>query len=233
MKTYAGSEPEADSGGASRSAVAAELWIGARRMAPIAVADVIDGVAFGALAVAVMGHVAPVVMSLTAFSGSAQYAMLAVLRGHGTLAAALLAAVALNARYLAISAVVSARVPGSRWRRAACCVLLTDANWAVVDDGPPARLIGAALTELAAWSGGTALGVAFGTALGDPLRLGLDAAFPALFAWLLRDQLRDRPGVLAALAGATIALALTPLLPPGLPVLAAGTACAAWGVTRR
>jgi predicted branched-subunit amino acid permease len=201
-------------------------------MAPIAVADVVDGLAFGALAVAVMGHVAPIVMSLTAFSGSAQYAMLAVLRGDGTPAAALLAAAALNARYLAISAVVAAWVPGSRWRRAACCVLLTDANWAVAADGTPTRLIAAALTELAAWTGGTALGVVFGTALGDPLHLGLDAAFPALFAWLLRDQLADRPAVLAALVGATVALALTPLLPAGLPVLIAGVACAAWGATR-
>jgi predicted branched-subunit amino acid permease len=201
-------------------------------MAPIAVADVIDGVAFGALAAAAMGHVAPIVMSLTAFSGSAQYAMLAVLRGNGTLAAALLAAAALNARYLAISAAVAERVPGSRWRRAACCVLLTDANWAVAADGTPTRLIAAALTELAAWTTGTAIGVAFGTALGDPTRLGLDAAFPALFAWLLRDRLADRPAVLAALIGAAIALALTPLLPPGLPVLIAGLACATWGALR-
>lgn len=198
-------------------------------MAPIAVADVVDGLAFGALAVAVMGHVAPIVMSLTAFSGSAQYAMLAVVRGNGTLAAALLAAAALNARYLAISAAVAAWVPGSRWRRAGCCLLLTDANWAVAADGTPARLLGAALTELVAWTGGTALGVVFGTALGNPLHLGLDAAFPALFAWLLRDQLADRPAVLAALAGAAIALALTPVLPAGLPVLAAGLACGAWG----
>lgn len=208
------------------------MRIGVRRMAPIAVADVIDGVAFGALATAVMGHVAPIVMSLTAFSGSAQYAMLAVLRGNGTLAAALLAAAALNARYLAISAAVTAQVPGSRWRRAACCVLLTDANWAVAADGSPTRLIAAAVTELLAWTLGTALGVAGGAALGDPLRLGLDAAFPALFAWLLREQLADRPAVMAALLGATIALALTPLLPPGLPVLVAGVACAAWGAAR-
>jgi predicted branched-subunit amino acid permease len=201
-------------------------------MAPIALADIVDGVAFGALAAAAMGHVAPIVMSLTAFSGSAQYAMLAVLGGNGTLAAALLAAAALNARYLAISAVVAERVPGSRWRRAACCVFLTDANWAVASDGGPARLIGAALTELAAWTAGTAIGVACGSALGDPRRLGLDAAFPALFAWLLRDQLTDRPAVLAALGGATIALALVPLLPPGLPVLVAGLACAAWGASR-
>ena len=34
---------------------------------------------------------------------------------------------------------------------------------------------------------------------------------------------------MAALLGATIALALTPVLPAGLPVLVAGAACAAWG----
>jgi hypothetical protein len=38
--------------------------------------------------------------------------------------------------------------------------------------------------------------------------------------------------VMAALVGATIALALTPLLPAGLPVLIAGLTCAAWGARR-
>lgn len=200
-------------------------------MAPLAVADVVDGVAFGALAVAVMGHVAPIAMSLTAFSGSAQYAMVAVLRGHGTLVAALLAAIALNARYLAVSAAVAAQVPGSRWRRVGCCLLLTDANW-VLAGRTPSCLIGAALAELAAWTTGTAIGVTFGTALGDPRRFGLDAAFPALFAWLLREQLVDRPAVAAALLGATVGLGLTPVLPAGLPVLAAGLVCAGWGARR-
>ena len=59
-------------------------------MAPLAAAGVLDGAAFGALAAPVMGHVAPVVMSLTAFSGSAQFATVAVLRDDGTLLAALL-----------------------------------------------------------------------------------------------------------------------------------------------
>src|SRR5919204_366295 len=68
------------------------VWEGVRRMLPIAVAGLPEGVAFGALATSVIGHVAPVAMSLTAFSGSAQYATVSVLRGGGTLAAALLAA---------------------------------------------------------------------------------------------------------------------------------------------
>src|ERR1017187_778043 len=85
---------------------------GVRAMAPLAVGDVLDGVAFGALATAVLGKLAPVVFSATAFSGSAQYATVSVLRAHGTPAAALLAAAALNIRYLAMSASVTATLGG-------------------------------------------------------------------------------------------------------------------------
>ena len=199
------------------------VWEGVRRMLPIAVAGLPEGVAFGALATSVIGHVAPVAMSLTAFSGSAQYATVSVLRGGGTLAAALLAAAALNVRYLAMSA----SVPGSsRRQRAGACLLLTDASWGVAQ-GSRARLIGAGATDLASWLSGTVIGVLGGSLLGDPARLGLDAAFPALFVWLLRDRF----GVLALL-GAVVALVLTPFLAPGLPILAAGLAAGVIGVRR-
>jgi predicted branched-subunit amino acid permease len=200
-----------------------DVWEGARRMLPIAVAGLPEGVAFGALAASVMGHVAPVAMSLTAFSGSAQYATVSVLHNGGTLAAALLAAAALNVRYLAMSA----SVPGnSRRQRAAACLLLTDAAWGVAQ-GSRARLIGAGATDLTSWLSGTVVGVLGGSLLGNPSRLGLDAAFPALFVWLLRDHL----GVLALL-GAVVALVLTPLIAPGLPILSAGLAAGVIGVRR-
>jgi predicted branched-subunit amino acid permease len=200
-----------------------DVWEGVRRMLPIAVAGLPEGVAFGALATSVIGHVAPVAMSLTAFSGSAQYATVSVLHSGGTLAAALLAAAALNVRYLAMSA----SVPGSsRRQRAAACLLLTDAAWGVAQ-GSRTRLIGAGATDLTSWLSGTVIGVLGGSLLGDPSRLGLDAAFPALFVWLLRDHL----GVLALL-GAVVALVLTPLLAPGLPILAAGLAAGVIGVRR-
>jgi predicted branched-subunit amino acid permease len=200
-----------------------EVWQGVRRMLPIAVAGLPEGIAFGALAAGVIGHAAPIAMSVTAFSGSAQYATVSVLRDGGTLAAALLAAAALNVRYLAMSA----SVPGnSRRQRAAASLLLTDAAWGVAE-GSRARLIGAGATDLTSWSTGTVIGVLGGSLLGDPARLGLDAAFPALFVWLLRDHL----GVLA-LVGAVVALVLTPLLAPGLPILAAGLVAALIGVRR-
>lgn len=192
-------------------------------MLPISIAGLPEGVAFGALAAGVIGQAAPVVMSVTAFSGGAQYATVSVLREGGTLGAALLAAAALNVRYLAMSASVPGR---SRWHRAAACLLLTDAAWGVAD-GSRARLLGAGATDLVAWTLATVVGVFGGKVLGDPAALGLDAAFPALFVWLLRDQL----GPLALLGGA-LALVLTPVLAPGLPILVAGLAAGAIGAVR-
>ena len=213
-----------------------EFWRGVRLMLPIAISDFLEGAAFGALAVAVLGQVAPVAMSLTAFSGSAQFATIAVLKSDGTLAAALLAAASLNVRYLAMSASVAASISGSRFRKAATCLLLTDAAWAVVtaekEKASGARLAGAGSTELTAWTAGTLTGVLAGGVVGDLEAIGLDAAFPAFFAWLLLHLVKDRPAVLAAVAGGAVALALSPLLSPGLPILAAGVAAAAYGAWR-
>jgi predicted branched-subunit amino acid permease len=71
----------------------------------------------------------------------------------------------------------------------------------------------------------TALGVVAGDLIGDPTRLGLDAAFPALFLALLVPMLRTRTAVAAAVLGAAISLALLPVAPAGVPIVAASAAC--------
>jgi predicted branched-subunit amino acid permease len=76
-----------------------------------------------------------------------------------------------------------------------------------------------------AWNTGTAVGVLGGGALGDPRRIGLDAAFPALFLALLVPEVRTRRALAAALLAAAIALALIPFAAPGIPIVAAGVAC--------
>jgi predicted branched-subunit amino acid permease len=86
-------------------------------------------------------------------------------------------------------------------------------------------LVGAGLVLFPFWVGGTAVGVLFGDVLGDPERLGLDAAFPALFLALLATQLVNRSAAAAALAGGLIALVLIPVAPPGVPVIAAAAVC--------
>ena len=75
-------------------------------------------------------------------------------------------------------------------------------------------------------------GALFGDVLGDPDALGLDALYPAFFMALLIEELKERRARGVAAAGALIALALVPVAPPGVPVLAASLA-AFLGLVRR
>ena len=91
---------------------------GARAAAPLAIAVVAFGASFGVLARdAGMGVAAPIVMSLTTFAGSAQFAVVSVLGSGGAVAAAIVAAVLLNLRYLAIGVSVAPALRGSAPRR--------------------------------------------------------------------------------------------------------------------
>jgi predicted branched-subunit amino acid permease len=74
---------------------------------------------------------------------------------------------------------------------------------------------------LLCWPAGALLGGLAGTVLDDTDALGLDAMFPAAILALTLPALRDRTTLRAALAGAAVALAATPFLPSGLPVLLA------------
>ena len=61
--------------------------------------------------------------------------------------------------------------------------------------------------------------------------MGLDAAFPALFLALVPNL--DRPHAKqAAILGAAIALALTPIAPPGVPIVAADSPARSGGGAR-
>ncbi|MDQ4107342.1 MAG: AzlC family ABC transporter permease, partial [Actinomycetota bacterium] len=166
---------------------------GARKVAPFSIAVLVFGMSFGVLARPTMGPIAPVVMSTTTFAGSAQFAAASILGGGGTLAAAVVAAVLLNARYGPIGVSVASSLTGPWWSRFLRAQLVVDESWALSADGrgghDPKILVGAGIVLYAAWVAGTAAGVLFGDLIGDPARLGLDAAFPALFLALLMPNL--------------------------------------------
>ena len=203
---------------------------GARAIAPIAVAAVTFGISFGVLAgSAGMDALAATVMSATTFAGSAQFAVASILGASGGLAAAVLAATLLNARYAPISVSVAPLFEGGRLRRLLESQLIVDESWAVSrrpDGGFEHKLlVGAGLVLYVSWVGGTALGALGGEALGDPADLGLDAAFPALFLALHVPQVRTRRALAAALLGGIVALVLLPFTPAGVPIVAAAAAC--------
>lgn len=200
---------------------------GFRAGIPVSVASFALSVSFGVLAEPVMGAIAPVVMSATVFAGSAQFGALAVLAAGGGWIPAVVAGVLLNARYVPMGIALGASLEHPAARRALIGQAMIDFSWAaaVREDGrfDWRFMWGATAPAYPAWVLGTLVGVVAGDLIGDPEDLGLDALFPAFFVYLLLagEATRARRGVIAALLGAAIALALVPWAPAGVPIIAA------------
>ena len=202
---------------------------GARAAMPFALATFVLGVSFGMLARSLGWEtVAPIVFSVIAFSGSAQFAVAAVLGDGGGAFAAVVAAVLLNARFGPMGLAIAPYLKGGPLRRALEGQAVVDASWALASRGggrfDREFMMGATAPQLAAWVGGTVVGVLGGNLVGDAEQLGLDAVFPAFFLALLAGELGSARTRVVALIAAVLALALVPFVPPGVPVIAA---CAA------
>ena len=205
---------------------------GVRVAAPLTPAALALGASFGVLArSAHVGAVAAVVMSATTFAGSAQVAAVSVLGAGGGVAAAVAAALLLNARYAPIGISIGESFRGRFLRRLTEAQLVIDESWALAGGGTAAFdrgvFLGAGAALWVAWTGGTAVGALLGGVIASPSSFGLDGAFAALFLGLVGSQLRSRRAFAAAAGGALIAVALTPLTPPGIPILAATAAAVA------
>jgi 4-azaleucine resistance transporter AzlC len=211
------------------TATAPRLRDGVRAALPLAPSPILFGLSYGVLADATgFGGAAAVVMSATTFAGAAQFASASVIDAGGTLAAAILAAVFLNARYIAISVTVASIFPGRRLRRLVESQAIVDESWALSGRRGSFEwpiLVGSGLVFYVLWVGSTALGTVIGGVLEDPNELGLDAAFAALFLALAVPYLREPRARQAAALAAVITLVLTPFAPAGVPIIAASAAC--------
>jgi 4-azaleucine resistance transporter AzlC len=203
---------------------------GVRIAIPLAPSPILFGLAFGVLAsdVSGFGSLAAVAMSATTFSGAGQFASVSVLDAGGTVVAASLAGIFLSARYIAISVTVASVFPGGKLRRLFESQSIVDESWAL--SGRSGRfewpiLVGAGGFFYVLWIVSTAIGTVIGGVLDEPNALGLDAAVAALFLALAVPYLRDRRGLQAAALAAVITLALIPLVPAGVPIVAASAAC--------
>ena len=201
---------------------------GARAALPFALATAVLGISFGVLARSLgWGVVAPIVFSVIAFSGSAQFAVAAVLGAGGGAFAAIVAAVLLNARFLPMGVAVAPYLKGGPFRRALEGQTVVDASWALASRGggrfEREFMMGSTAPQVVAWIGGTVIGVAAANIVGNPERLGLDVIFPAFFLALLVDELRSggKRAITAAVIATALATAIVPITPPGVPVIAA------------
>jgi len=189
------------------------------------------GVAFGvASAAAGLSTLQTMLLSLLAFTGGTQFAVISVVSSGGTLAAALGSGLLLGARNTLYGMRLAPLMRPRGVRRLVVAQGTIDETtaMAVVRRDPSLGRL-AFWTTFAGcfvvWNTATAIGAVGARALGDPAKFGLDAVIPAAFLALLAPRLRAGAVERRIAVGAgVIALALIPFTPPGIPVLAA---CAA------
>jgi 4-azaleucine resistance transporter AzlC len=167
----------------------------------------------------------PAAQSILVVAGASEFLFIGIVAAGGNPLAAALAGLLVNARHLPYGLALP-DVLGSGWRRILGAHVMNDESvvFALAQDDLPRKRAAfwtCGLGVLICWPGGAILGAFIGTAVRDTSALGLDAMFPAVILALVVPALRDPPNRRSALAGAAIALAATPFLPSGLPVLLA------------
>lgn len=188
------------------------------------------GLSFGALSVAAGLDVwQTAALSLLVFSGGSQFAFIGVIGAGGGPFAAVAASTFLGLRngFYGVGLAPVLR-PMSRGTRLWAAQVTIDEATAVALAQPvehrDLRRTGFWWTGLGvfvAWNAVTVLGALLGTRIGDPADWGLDAAAAAAFLALVWPRLASRSAQAVAACAAVLALALTPIAPPGIPVLAA------------
>lgn len=191
----------------------------------VASAVLMVGVAYGSTALAAGFPPWLVVLAaVLVLSASSELLFVGVIAAGGLPWVAVAASLLMNLRNVVYGFSASAFLPRPRLPRYLSTHLINDESVAFALAQPqPARRLNAfrvvGVAILVAWPLGAAIGVLVGYVVPDPSRLGLDAAFPAIFVAILLETIK-RSTVAPALAGATIAAAATPVVAPGVaPVL--------------
>ncbi len=189
------------------------------------VAVFVMAVTFGALARSHgWGVLAPIVCSAVVFSGSAQFAMLAALGGHGTLVPAVIAVLLINARFLPMGIAIGPSLRGGPVRRAVEGQTIVDASWAAAHRGggrfDREVMMGATAPQWVLWVAGTVIGAVFAPPDHIMRAFGMDAAFPAFFLVLLMEEAAaSRRARLVSGLGAGVAAGLVTVLPAGVALI--------------
>ncbi|HEY0402916.1 MAG TPA: AzlC family ABC transporter permease [Blastococcus sp.] len=202
------------------------------------------GVAFGAAADAA-GLNLWQAMSLSAlmFTGASQFALVGVLGAGGGAVAAVGSALLLGTRNTVYGVrLVPLLQPRGGLRRIGTAHWVIDETTAMALAAPNRALSKLAFLVTGAsiyltWNAMTAVGALGAAGLGGTARAALDAVVPAAFLALLWPRLRKVFPEAAtqrrvAVGGAVVALALTPVVPAGVQVIAAVVAVALAGRPR-
>ena len=186
------------------------------------------GAAFGVASVAAgLSVVQSCALSLLLFSGASQFAVAGVIGAGGSALSAIATSALLALRNGFYGARMAPLLQVRGLKRLLASQITIDESTAIAlaheeKSATDARL-GFWLTGVGIylfWNVATLLGALGANALGDPAEWGLDATIPAAFLGLLWPRLKSARARFVALAAVALALILTPLLTPGIPIIA-------------
>ena len=186
------------------------------------------GVAFGAASVANGFTVLQsCLLSLLTFSGASQFAVVGVLGAGGTAFSGIATASLLGIRNGLYGVIMAPRLKVKGWRRIVAAQITIDESTGVAlgaeKRSDSAMRQGFWLTGFGVfffWNLFTLAGALGAQAMGDARAWGLDSAVPAAFLGLLWPRLEKNSDRALAVVSILFAIAMTPLLPAGLPIIA-------------
>ena len=186
------------------------------------------GAAFGVASVAAgLSILQTCALSLLLFSGASQFAVAGVLGAGGSALSAIAASALLALRNGFYGARMAPLLQVRGLKRLLASQITIDESTAIAlaheSKGAADARKGFWLTGVGIyffWNLATLLGALGANALGDPAQWGLDATIPAAFLGLLWPRLTSQLARVVGVLAVALALILTPLLTPGLPIIA-------------
>jgi len=188
------------------------------------------GVAFGAAAVANgFSVLQSCLLSLLTFSGASQFAVIGVIGSGGSALSGIATASLLGSRNGLYGVLMAPILKVRGFKRVVAAHITIDESTGVSLSQEPRGL--QAMREgfwftgfgvFIFWNLFTLAGAVGAKAMGDPSAWGLDAAVPAAFLGLVWPRLNNSTDKTLAIVAAVFAIATTPFLSAGLPII--GTA---------
>ena len=194
-----------------------EFLLGLRDEAPILLGVIPFGMIYGMLALSAgLTNLEAQAMSSVVFAGSAQFMAAKLIAESTPLVVVAISGFVINLRHALYSATLSPYLKGlpMRWK-VLLSYLLTDEAFAASiihfqknEDNPNKHwhLFGSGLLLWTSWQISTAVGIFVGAQI--PPQWGLDFALPITFIALVVPGLKDKHGILAAIAASVVALAV-------------------------
>ena len=185
------------------------------------------GTAFGAASIAAGFSVLQTcLLSLLAFSGASQFAVVGVMGAGGTAIAGIATASLLGVRNMLYALRMAPLLRVSGFKKVIAAQVTIDESTGVALSqeklGTEAMKQGFWLTGVGVyifWNIFTLLGALGAKAMGNPSAWGLDAAVPAAFLGLVWPRLTNKLERALAVCALVLAVLLSPVLSAGLPII--------------